>query len=113
MQRAPGIPHALCFLGRKIHQRLGRIASRGRERTVEFILLFENFEVDVCAKRSPGSLLQTHPSCPDLIRASINLRNNFSKRMDHRVKPGDDGLNSYDGFCEERSNPLARNDGYN
>jgi hypothetical protein len=31
VQRAPGIPHALCFLGRKIHQRLGRIASRDRE----------------------------------------------------------------------------------
>jgi len=32
-------------------------------------------------------------SCPDLIRASINLRNNlFSKMMDHRVKPGDDDL---------------------
>jgi hypothetical protein len=34
--------------------------------------------------------------------------------MDHRViKPGDGGLNSYDGVCEERSNLLARNDGYN
>jgi alkylation response protein AidB-like acyl-CoA dehydrogenase len=31
VQRAPGIPNALCFLGRKIHQRLGRIAPRGRE----------------------------------------------------------------------------------
>ena len=30
MQRASGIPHAL--FGRKIHQRLGRFASRGRER---------------------------------------------------------------------------------
>jgi hypothetical protein len=37
---------------------------------------------------------ETHPSCPDLIRASINLRDKpFSKKMDHRVKPGDDDLN--------------------
>jgi hypothetical protein len=28
VQRAPGIPHALCFSGRKIHAKLGRIASR-------------------------------------------------------------------------------------
>jgi hypothetical protein len=36
---------------------------------------------------------QTYSSCPDLIRASINLRDNrFSKKMDHRVKPGDDEL---------------------
>jgi hypothetical protein len=34
---------------------------------------------------------QSHSSCPDLIRASIHLRNKLlSKRMDHRVKPGDD-----------------------
>jgi hypothetical protein len=90
------------------------LRAAGRERAVEFILLFENFEVDVCAKRSPGSLLQTHPSCPDLIRASINLRNNFFRRDGSPGQvPGDDGLNSYDGFCEERSDPLARNDGYN
>ena len=44
-------------LGRKINANLGRIAPRDRERVFEFILLFENFEVDVCAKRSPGSLL--------------------------------------------------------
>jgi hypothetical protein len=31
VQRAPGIPHALCFPGREIHQRLGRNAPRGRE----------------------------------------------------------------------------------
>ncbi len=30
VQRAPGVPHAL--FGRKIHQRLGRIAPRGRSR---------------------------------------------------------------------------------
>jgi len=33
------------------------------------------------------------PSCPDLIWASINLHDEpFSKKMDHRVKPGDDNL---------------------
>jgi len=30
VQRAPGIPHALCFPGRRIHARLGRIAPRDR-----------------------------------------------------------------------------------
>src|SRR5260221_13687393 len=34
---------------------------------------------------------QIHSSCPDLIRASIHLRKKVvSKKMDHRVKPGDD-----------------------
>src|SRR6266404_611445 len=31
VHRAPGIPCALCFEGREIHARLGRIASRDRE----------------------------------------------------------------------------------
>jgi hypothetical protein len=31
VQRAPGIPHALCFPGRKIFASLGRIAPRDRE----------------------------------------------------------------------------------
>ena len=87
MQRAPGIPHALCFLGREIHQRLGRIAPRGANARLELFWVFENSD----------------PSCPDLIRASINLRSKpFSKKMDHRVKPGDDDLNWYDRHCEER-----------
>src|SRR6202022_923570 len=30
VRRAPGIPHALCFPGRRIHARLGRIAPRDR-----------------------------------------------------------------------------------
>src|SRR5882724_1578244 len=61
----------------------------------------ENCEVDVRAERSLTSHHKTHPSCPDLIRASINLRQKvFSKKMDHRVKPGDDGLSCYDGQCE-------------
>ena len=34
---------------------------------------------------------KTHPSCPDLIRASIHLRKKvLAKKMDHRVKPGDE-----------------------
>jgi hypothetical protein len=55
VQRAPGIPYAL--LGRTIHQRLGRIAPRGRERM---------FGIEMST--------QTHSSCQGLIRASINLR---------------------------------------
>jgi len=31
------------------------------------------------------------PSCPDLIRASIILHESLSKKMDCRVKPGNDG----------------------
>src|SRR6266851_8307336 len=42
---------------------------------------FEN-EVGVCAKRSLRSLLETHPSCPDLIRASINLRKKVLSKKD-------------------------------
>jgi adenine-specific DNA-methyltransferase len=37
VQRAPGIPHALCFPGRRIHAQLGRIASRGREAAPDVI----------------------------------------------------------------------------
>jgi hypothetical protein len=49
-------------------------------------------------KQSKQGATQTRSSCPDLIRASINLCNKaFSKRMDHRVEPGDDDLNWYDG----------------
>jgi hypothetical protein len=34
---------------------------------------------------------KAHPSCPDLILASINLRKTvFQGRWIHRVKPGDD-----------------------
>ena len=76
-------------------------------------------ESGVCAKRSltspraagcgsgAGEKTQTHSSCPDLIRASINLRDKlFSKKMDHRVKPGDDDLNWYDDLVW--SSALAR-----
>jgi hypothetical protein len=31
-------------------------------------------------------------SCPGLTRASIQLRKNLSKKMDCRVKPGNDGV---------------------
>src|SRR6266576_5826697 len=37
VQRAPGVPHAL--FGREIHQRLGRMARRGRERTSGFFVI--------------------------------------------------------------------------
>jgi len=63
--------------------------------------LFKN-EVGVCAKRSRSSLRETHSSCPDLIhgRPSIFVTI-FSKKMDHRVKPGDDDL----GAFQERLRP--------
>jgi hypothetical protein len=38
---------------------------------------------------------QKHSSCPDLIRASIHLpKKLFSKKMDCRVKPGNDDLSA-------------------
>src|SRR5437667_7443163 len=40
----------------------------------------------ICAIHTKNS------SCPDLIRVSINLRKSFFKKMDHRVRPGDDDL---------------------
>jgi hypothetical protein len=40
-------------------------------------LLFENFEVGVGAKARLDLAHEMHPSCPDLIRASINLRHTF------------------------------------
>jgi hypothetical protein len=43
-------------------------------------------------RRRQGGVEGGLSSCPDLIRASINLRNKlFSKKIDHRVEPGDDG----------------------
>jgi hypothetical protein len=35
VQRAPGIPHALCY-GRKVQAQLGRIASRDRDAVIGF-----------------------------------------------------------------------------
>jgi hypothetical protein len=49
---------------------------------LDLFLLFENCEVVVCAKRSLASLHETHPSCPDLIRASINLREKILSKKD-------------------------------
>jgi hypothetical protein len=47
-------------------------------------------------KQSEQGATLARSSCPDLIRASINLRYKaFSKRMDHRVKPGDDDLKPF------------------
>jgi hypothetical protein len=63
----------------------------------------------VCAKLiRRASPHKTHPSCPDLIRASINLRHNFFRRkMVHRVKPGDDDLNRYDVIAKTLSKSPA------
>jgi hypothetical protein len=47
---------------------------------------------------------KTQSSCPDLIRASIYLCKIFSKKMDHRVKPGDDDLN----WCDSETIPARR-----
>jgi hypothetical protein len=56
-------------------------------------------------RRGKQRATQTRSSCPDLIRASINLCNKaFSKRMDHRVEPGDDDLKQF------RSQSLIRGD---
>ena len=41
---------------------------------------------------APPSGEAASSSCPDLIRASINLQKTLSEKMDHRVKPGDDML---------------------
>ncbi len=39
---------------------------------------------------SPARVFAPRWSCPDLIRASINLQENLAKRTDGRVKPGND-----------------------
>jgi len=39
---------------------------------------------------------------PGLDPGIHHLRKKFSKKMDHRVKPGDDDLNWYVGPCEDR-----------
>src|SRR3984893_17918516 len=63
--------------GREIFAELGRIAPRDREVPSGVALLLDIFEVGMCAKRYLASRHKTHPSCPDLIRASINLRKKF------------------------------------
>src|ERR1700761_4571556 len=66
--RAPGIPCALSSEGGEIYlYKPGRLRAAGRCEAVD------------CS------------SCPDLIRASINLsRKPFKRKMDRPVKPGDD-----------------------
>jgi hypothetical protein len=88
------IPHALCFQGERFINGSGVSRGETAKSCLKFVSLFEKFEVGVGAKRSLTARHKTHLSCPDLIRASIHLRNMlFSKKMDHRVKPGDDDLN--------------------
>jgi hypothetical protein len=36
-------------------------------------------------------IAKSHSSCPGLTRASIHLRKSLAKKMDCRVKPGNDG----------------------
>jgi hypothetical protein len=63
----------------------------------------------VSERSAPYLAHKKYSSCPDLIRASINLRNKFfSKKMDHRViKPGDDDLNGYDGLSWSSDTSIA------
>jgi hypothetical protein len=49
---ATGIPHALCFMGRRIHAPLGRIASRDRRAVPQSLLL-------------PAKILGILPQNPD------------------------------------------------
>jgi hypothetical protein len=49
VQRASGVPHALN--GRKIHQRLGRIARRGRERVFAVIARSEATKQSILSLR--------------------------------------------------------------
>jgi hypothetical protein len=50
VHRAPGIPHALCFPGRKIFASLGRVAPRDREAA---------FTLDVIARQKREARLRT------------------------------------------------------
>jgi hypothetical protein len=94
VQRAPGIPHALEGGGRFLHNsgascreianvRLGFegalrfhvIASAAKQS-----ILSLRGKMDCFATLAMTVTTQTHPSCPDLIRASINLRKMFSRR---------------------------------
>src|ERR1700722_13650718 len=102
------------FLGQNVHRKT-RQAARSRRclKGALFGILIVNPEPRIDASGNGGELLlplsatqdgALDSSCPDLILASITLGNAFSKRIDHRVKPGDDDLDSYDG---SRSNPLT------
>src|SRR5216683_895745 len=84
-------------------QNLGRIAPRDRGCASGVALLLEIFEVGVCAKRYLASRHKTHPSCPDLIRASINLRKKFlRRRWITGSSPVTTISNRYEGHCDEQ-----------
>jgi hypothetical protein len=69
---APGISRALWFFGGRFANDPEAIASRE-------------------GGRMPYAPIQIQSSCPDLIRASINLViSTFERAMDGRVKPGHD-----------------------
>jgi hypothetical protein len=123
VQRASGIPHAL-FGGERFFNGSGAWRGEIVKVCLQTMRLFED-EFGVGAERGLRSRHKAHPSCPDLIRASINLRNKFFQRgwitgsssaktrgACHRAAlcadplallPGDDDLNGYDGlFVEQR-----------
>jgi hypothetical protein len=80
VQRAPGIPHALCFRGGVFLHNSGASRREGADAYLKVVGCLK-MEVGMRAKRSPGSPREPHSSCPDLIRASINPRNKvFRKR---------------------------------
>jgi hypothetical protein len=92
VQRAPGIPHAL-YWARYKKQRLGRIAPRDLYACLEFVIAsaakqsilslrgemdcFAALAMTVLATELSWLFENFDPSCPDLIRASITLRNKF------------------------------------
>ena len=68
--------------------------------------------------RSSTARRETHSSCPDLIRASINLHNKFFRRRwitgsssaktRFALSPGDDGFNWPDGSCHALQSAAAQ-----
>jgi hypothetical protein len=78
--------------GRKIYQRLGRMARRDCEvmsgvatslrakRSNPCRRVKEEWIASSLALLAMTATTQIHPSCPDLIRASINLRNKIFRR---------------------------------
>jgi hypothetical protein len=84
-------------------------ASRGEiaKPRLDLFLVFEKFEVDVCAKRSLTWPHETRPSCPDLIPASIiNLRHKFlRRRWITGSRPGNDDLNWYTVIAKGEAKP--------
>jgi hypothetical protein len=66
-------------------------------------LLFEDFEIGVCAKRYLNLAPQNAPVMPGLDPGIHQSSSQVFSKMDHRVEPGDDDFDWYDGHCEERS----------